>query len=342
MAVDARRVLAVGLQPLPDRQAVGEDVVGRDRADVCRGRGHRRADDAPEHPVAALHGAGPPRRRRGRQHGTQAEQAPAVVLRQTVDPGEGVARGRADRDPVVLGERPVEERVVGKDDLVDGPVLPDDVLEEGDGLLVQRRPEPVGELGEPAGIDALEPVEAVEPQPLAEELRREPARLRVAQHPAGLALQLRGLPQPAPGGRRAELLVGHRRPEEEAEPAGELPVGQRHDPGPTGRRRLGPVQEGRGDQDAGQQRPGRGFVTQTASPQPGVEVAQALLFGRGQRPTPGPLGEPQRVLHVARLGGAEGRLHRVELVLQTPHERARPRRQAVDRLRGRARRSPCP
>ena len=41
-------------------------------------------------------------------------------------------------------------------------------------------PEPVRELGEPAGIDALESIEAVEAEPLPEELRREPARLGAA------------------------------------------------------------------------------------------------------------------------------------------------------------------
>ena len=54
--------------------------------------------------------------------------------------------------------------------------------------------------------------------------------------------------------------------------------------------------------------------------EPGVEVAQPRGLVPGERPAPGALGEQVHILHVARLRVAEGRAHRVVLVLQVPHE----------------------
>ena len=178
--------------------------------------------------------------------------------------------------------------------------------------------------GNRPAIDALEPVEAVEPEPLAEELGREPARLRVAQHPAGLALQFRGLPQPTPGGRRAELLVGHRRPEEEAEPAGELPVrtaarsradrpaAARPGTGRPGRPGCGPAAPGSRARDPDRQ-PAAGRRSRAAAPvrpgraadaRPARRTAARLPRGPARRRGGPPASRRTRPSDAARTGAA--------------------------------------
>ena len=72
----------------------------------------------------------------------------------------------------MLGQRLVQERVVGGDDLPNGSALTDDVLEERDRLVIHRLLHRVGELRKAFGVHAAVLVKAVEAEPLAEELGR--------------------------------------------------------------------------------------------------------------------------------------------------------------------------
>ena len=82
------------------------------------------------------------------------------------------------------------------------------MLEERHGLVVHRRFDLVGELGEALGVDAAILIEAVEPEPLAEELRGEAPRLRVGQHALHLRAQDLVVAQLAGGGRRRSSASG--------------------------------------------------------------------------------------------------------------------------------------
>ena len=98
----------------PQRQAVEALVVGRERAGVGRRRRRRRAENAAQHPVAALHRARAQRRRRRRQHRAEAQRAAAVerVARRRPSPPCPVD-GTSFVDAVELRQRLVQERVVG-------------------------------------------------------------------------------------------------------------------------------------------------------------------------------------------------------------------------------------
>ena len=167
------------------------------------------------------------------------------------------AAGRAHRsvDAVEFRERLVQERVIGVQDLLHRTSLPDDVLEGRDGLVVHRPLHLVGELREASRVDAAILVEVVEAEPLAEELGRQPARLRVGGHAPDLAGELRRVAQLARRSGAPQLVVGDRGPEEEAQPARHLPVVQRRFGGR--RRGLDAIEEGGRHQDARQRAPAR-------------------------------------------------------------------------------------
>ena len=96
-----------------------------------------------------------------------------------------------------------------------------------------------------------------------------------------------------------QLRVRHRRPEEVAEAAGELPVGD----GPwfgAFRRLLGPVEEGRGDEDPGQRQANRRIVVQVLLAEPGVEALQLPPLMVAQRAAVGPFRELQHRVEVLR------------------------------------------
>src|SRR6185436_805731 len=80
---------------------------------------------------------------------------------------------------------------------------------------------------EAPGVDAAEFVEAIEAEPLAKKFRPEPARLWVGGHALHLFRELGGPAELAGGGGAAQLVVGDRRPEEEAEATRHFPVVER-------------------------------------------------------------------------------------------------------------------
>ena len=87
----------------------------------------------------------------------------------------------------------------------------------------------VAELREALAIDRVVLVEAPEVEPVAAELRGQPARALVFQHAAHLREQHRFVAQIAGGGARRQLGVRHARPQEVAQPARERVIGQRRD-----------------------------------------------------------------------------------------------------------------
>ena len=68
--------------------------------------------------------------------------------------------------------------------------MPDDVFKEGDGFVIHRRFEFVGEFRIAAGVHALVLVEAIEAEPLAEKLGRKTAGLWIGDHAAYLAIEI--------------------------------------------------------------------------------------------------------------------------------------------------------
>ena len=78
--------------------------------------------------------------------------------------------------------------------------------------------------GKRAGIDAVELIEVVEAEPLAEELGGEAARFGIGEHALHLALQLLRIAQFTGGRGAPQFGIGNRRPEEEAQAARHFPV----------------------------------------------------------------------------------------------------------------------
>ena len=88
---------------------------------------------------------------------------------------------------------------------------------------------------EPLAIDAVVLLEPAEVEPVAAELGGQAADAVVAQHPPGLGDEHLGPVQVAGGGAGQQLLVGHARPEEVAQAAGQGVVRQRPDARPRPR-----------------------------------------------------------------------------------------------------------
>ena len=98
-------------------------------------------------------------------------------------------------------------------------------MEERDGLLDHR----VAQLGRVLGEEPLVGLgqvgQAADAEPLAGEVLGHRPRLRVGEHPPHLEREHLGLVEPPGVGQVRQLRVGHRRPEEIREPAGQLVVG---------------------------------------------------------------------------------------------------------------------
>ena len=153
----------------------------------------------------------------------------------------------------------------------DRPVLADHVEEEPDRLLEHRPPQLVVEGREPAAVDAVVLLEPAEVEPVAAELGGQAAGPVVAEHPAGLGGEDLGALQLARGGQGQQLLVGHARPEEVAQPAGQAVARERPDARPVPvLGRVDPVAEVGRHQDADDR---------VAD---GVLVAQAVLLAEGR------------------------------------------------------------
>ena len=168
-------------------------------------------------------------------------------------------------------------------------------------------------LGEPLAIDAVVLLEAAELQPVAGEFRGQAADAVVAEHAPRLRDQHLRLVQVARGGVGQQLVVGHARPEEVAQPAGQGIVRQR--PRRLARRgRIDAVAEVRRQQHAGDRVADRVFVAQPVLlAQLAVEGEQVVLLRRRERPAIGALGELRERLEMARLRGPPGLLDLADL-----------------------------
>ncbi len=214
------------------------------------------------------------------------------------------------------GEGGVDECVLAVDELGHRPVALDQIHEEPDRLLEHRPPQLVVERREPAAVDAVVLLEPAEVEPVAAELGGQAAHAVVAEHSPGLGRQHVGLVQVARLGVREQLLVGHARPEEVAQPAGQVVVRQgQHaavDASDSDRERstarsgpVDPVAEMRGHEDADDRVADGVFVAQPVRLAEGsVEVGHAAALGVGERPAVGALGESLERFDMARLGRA--------------------------------------
>ena len=264
------------LDELADRQAVGRRLVVGELRDVLGRLGQPLAQQALEQPVAAQDRAGARRARLLRQDRAQGQHAAAAVRLDAVHPTPlGAVHAR---DAVMLRQRLVQECVVRVDQFEHRAVAGEQVGEEPDGLLVQ-----VGaDLGEGREVPLallVVGVEVADLQPLAGELGGQAAGPLVADHPPRLRGQHVGVVEPARGGQPRQLVVGHRGPEEIAEPAGELPVRDRLRLGP-GAGPLDAVEERRRDQDPGQHQPERLVMRGAYSPRSMPVQARSSFFSR--------------------------------------------------------------
>ena len=129
------------------------------------------------------------------------------------------------------GEGRIDERVVRVEQFVDGTIVLDEVDEETDRLFEHRSPQLVIECREPRAIDAVVLLEAAEVEPVAAELGRQAPDAIIVQQPPRLGHQHPGSAQVTGGGTRQQRRVGHARPEEIAQAAGERVIRQWPDGG---------------------------------------------------------------------------------------------------------------
>src|SRR5262245_31620699 len=101
------------------------------------------------------------------------------------------------------------------------------MFEERDRLVVHGVFHVVREFGKAARIHAFALVELIEAEPLAEELGRQPPRLRIDDHSPHLPLNPLGICQLTRAGRAPQLVIGNRRPEKITEATGHLPICER-------------------------------------------------------------------------------------------------------------------
>ena len=160
------------------------------RARVGRRRRRRRAEDAAQHPVAALDRARPQRRRRRRQHRAEAQRAAAVERAGAVDllqlVGRCHVRRRCRRTSPAACSGTCSRR--GGSPSPAGPARTMYSKVETASSYIADFTSSVNS-GKRAGVDAAILVEVVEAEPLPEELGGEAARLRIGGHALDLLRQ---------------------------------------------------------------------------------------------------------------------------------------------------------
>ena len=193
-------------------------------------------------------------------------------------------------DAVVLGQRLVEERVVGVEDVEHRAVALEEVGEEPDRFLVHRAAEADEGREVPLAL-LVERVEVVDVQPLAGELGRQAADLVVLEHPPRLGREHLGVAQSA--ARRRARRASRRAPTTRGSNSAGWPV-----PSPTPAPASSPARPsrpGRGsrrDQDPGQRQPEGVVVRQLLAAQLAVEARAARLASAPVKRTAiGPGGE---------------------------------------------------
>ena len=157
-------------------------------------------------------------------------------------------------------------------------------------------------------------------QPLAGKLNRQPPDARIVQHPPCL-FDERPVLRERPGQRHpVQLGIRHRRPEEIAQPVGQLATRNRRDLVPR-RGLFLTIEERRRGQHPCDCQTGRLFMRDLAVTQFTIQPAQALLFGISDRATPGAAGKLHHRLKVRRFGGDKPLAKSVRSVIHRAHVR---------------------
>ena len=208
MAARALRLFPMLLQPLTKRKTILRRVFLRESARVRRRRRWRLTEQFLQHPFAAQHRAGPLRIRREREHRAHAEHAAAILVRQIHAP-QFCARDVQIRQPVMLRERLVEVSVVRVQQRQQARILANHRREKFNRLPIHGLAQFGRELPKASGVGLHRGLEFAHAQPLAREILRQRARLRVAEHPLHLRLQRRALVQLILRRQREQLRIGH-------------------------------------------------------------------------------------------------------------------------------------
>ena len=220
MTRGAGRALPVLLHLLAD----GRPLAGRpgflEGRHVGRRRRRGRAEDVVEEVLAPDHRRRP---RRVRRHGQDARVAEQSGPPRVGHPHAPEVRPVDVGDPVEPREPLVQVRVVGRQQLDEGPVVAYLMLEEQLGLAAERLAQVVVELGVRARVGVDGP-QVPDEQPLPAEVPGQRRRPRVGEHAAHLRGEHAGLAEGAGLGRLEQLVVGDAAPEEERQPRRQLEV----------------------------------------------------------------------------------------------------------------------
>ena len=208
------------LEDLPHRALELGVGVQRQCRDIGRWRRKLLVEQVFQDELAADHrrGAKAFTQRLRRQRQDRGMGHDAAALRQ-IDRhlAEFVASDAADA--IELGQARIDEGVVGIEQVGDGAVVGDDVVEELLGLALHR--------GEQRLVHVGRVVEAANLEPLAQEILGQRDALGAFQHARHLGFQV--LLQRARLGFRIQRVVRHRTPEEIGKAAGELVIVERED-----------------------------------------------------------------------------------------------------------------
>ena len=293
------------------------------------GHGGRRgrdafAEDAAGDPVAAFDRAGAQAGGVHREEDRHRQQTAASVVAGVVDADPGLGCIQWEGDAVMPREGRVDEGVGGVEEVGEGAVGAQDVVEEADGFLEHGLAQGVVEGGEADAVDGVVFLEAAEVEPVAAELDGESADAVVLDHALRLGGEDFGTMQGAGIGTREQGGIRRAGPEEVAEAVGEGVIGERHGAGGRAglaaegehatcglRGRLGvrgfdevePIEEmGRHQQADDAITDGVLVAEAVACAQRAVEVEQVGAFGGGEWATPGAGGEGQERVELAGFG----------------------------------------
>ena len=116
----------------------------------------------------------------------------------------------------MLGQRLVQERVVGRQEIQDAAVLTEDAVQEQLGFTHEGGAHALVEIAEQVHVRLLG-FDVAQEQPLGGEVGHQGSAARIGQHAVHLPAQDVGLAQGSRGGRIQQLVVGDAGPEEEGE-----------------------------------------------------------------------------------------------------------------------------
>ena len=213
MAGITRRIIAmIGytlLQGHLGNLRIGEIHLGH----IGRRRGRGIVQHAFQHPDPALEGMGILAVRIHRQHRRAGHQPAALVL--------GLKGHLAEmqavhiRNPVKLRQLGVDHRVIRMNEIHDTAVVLQHMFKKGNRLLCHGSPELIV-------LDMIHAVQAIQPEPLANEMPSEAFGAWIGQHAVHLRGQHFWLPQFPSLGQIKQRLVRNTRPKKHRQPAGQF------------------------------------------------------------------------------------------------------------------------